>query len=346
MDKSTKFSRPSEEDYEEASNLFEYGRNSIDSHEIAELELRLEQNQYDSESRALLLGYALRSSVRAERTEIYFDHLEWLVKRAPNDPVLLAAFSCPGFQSRRYRDILKLWCHQVTVFPNDITVLDHAASFWSLRGLMHSEHLWRHAQKLEPTNPKWLFALFRVYRSLSSLKRSMKRRSEYVDEAISLGKGLVKLLERNAESFGLGNFVFHDFIEFCLCYRKTEDAEFFIQEAANQGCNANWILSYLGRVQLVRGNISEAENMLEQMPRAQELSNPLHFWPELKLANELLFNESLVPVTSYLNRCKVLVQELIAETEGKNNGNLRLVESKLAAWITALETGCDVQLAW
>ncbi len=62
----------------------------------------------------------------------------------------------------------RLWEKQIAAHPNDVALLDHAASYLLLFDRNDAEALWKKAQQIDPGNPRWAERLAHLYALSSS----------------------------------------------------------------------------------------------------------------------------------------------------------------------------------
>ncbi len=272
----------------------------------ASLEAELFENPEDLFARAQLVGYYYRQfrdrSARARRHE----HVLWLVKNAPEANVLNESegWIDQSLYSETYRKATRLWSSHLESDPNNLAILQNAASFYTLGDRETAIQLLERAQALDASNPFWA-------EQLGHLHKLDMQSSLGAPDAEAAGRALAQF-ER---AYGLSDESGRDGLleglgKAALPAGEVEKAREYAElmlSRSSQSWNVGSLLHHghitLGTIALAEGRLAEAKNRLilaGGTPGAPTLNS---FGPNMALAKELLELGERGIVLKYFELC-------------------------------------------
>lgn len=130
--------------------------------QILKLKQTLESEPDDYDAHLSLAAYFnQRRRKEEECADYYLWLLMWLIRNHPKNRIhclLHIMHDCPEYYKAR-----NLWFKQVRKYPNDASVLDHAAQCCEMVDPHYSKKFWERASRLDPTCAEWPRNLCRVY---------------------------------------------------------------------------------------------------------------------------------------------------------------------------------------
>ena len=263
-------------------------------------------NPDDLVARAQLIGYYfiqfLDEAARARRQE----HVLWLIKNAPEANVLAIpeASINSTLETEGYVKGKDAWSWQLEHNPNNLEILNHAASFFRLSDTQLAIQLLERAQSLDAGDPEWARQLGQMHVLNSQLSEgerdpeASKRALAQFERAYELSDELRRsylLKDLGTAAFNSGDFG-----------KATEYAVAMLEgngEGWNHGNRTHYGNLTLGRIALLEGDIKEAKSRLIAAGRTPGSPQLNSFGPDMTLARELLeLGESEV-VLVYLSLC-------------------------------------------
>ncbi len=155
------------------------------------------------EKRLMLAGFFENRSVRDERfLEEFAAQLIFLIENYPTRKIHQFLFF--SHCSTAYNKVKRRWMNVVNSNPNNLEVLDNAASFCSLWSPRTAEKIYLQAESIDSNNPHWAFALAEFY--LRHAKCKISQRDPLLNKAVNTLERLFSILEeRGCENFRLGS---------------------------------------------------------------------------------------------------------------------------------------------
>jgi hypothetical protein len=278
---------------------------------VEKLERMAEASPHDIAVRILLVSFYWRlRSLSIEYGQALQRHVYSIVSTCPESEFAGSAEICvdPNDDRVAYTRLRELWLKHVGTFPDNKTILDHAARFFALSEPGLSKHLLELARKLEPSNPEWLRRIAHLemlgLQSQSKEVRRAKARSAMInlENAISSMKTQEQrsrlLTELGKAAFEAG---------------ELEKASAYASELLNSvsresiqgdvGDSVHRVNTILGRIALAEGNKDRAKTHLIESARVSPTPVLQSFGPSMQLAHELLQLGERQVVIDYLNMC-------------------------------------------
>ena len=281
-----------------------------------ELEQKLSLDPSDELSRLKLMGYYPRRAIwHREDREKAVGHELWFVRNHPSHPQLRFTHCSviAGDDQDLYELLNSAWLEHVKDDCKDVTILSHAAAFFTMRNKELAIQLIERAREIEPLNNNLLRDLAHIY----SLGLIRKRDELWLRRAYEVHKELV---EKEPEAIRQ----IAAFARIALMIGDVEAAKASAQRILTTHSVVHPSLlqdahSVLGRIFLKQGDIKAAKGELLASGS----------WPEFDLDNELIaIGETRVV-------CDHLWQSLSAWKAGK---------IQLLLWILQLRIGAKPKL--
>ncbi|MXX86049.1 MAG: RNA polymerase subunit sigma-24 [Acidobacteria bacterium] len=272
--------------------------------EAAELERGLAANPEDLNARARLLGYYFRH----HRTDPSrrAGHILWFIRNAPEAEVLEGpeAQIMPVLDPEGFAAAKEAWLQQIESEPRNVTLLRHAAAFFTLSDETSSAELLMRAEDVEPSSAEWARELGQIHwrearqfpegwdaalaeRALADFERAY---------ALSEASGRGPLLPELA----MAAFVIGD-TDKARTYAETMLAD--IPDDWNRGNRVHYGNLVLGRVALADGDLRGAAQYLLAAGRTPGSPQLNSFGPDMALARDLLELGETQTVLRYLALC-------------------------------------------
>ncbi|MDE2710873.1 MAG: RNA polymerase subunit sigma-24 [Acidobacteria bacterium] len=272
--------------------------------EAAELERGLAANPEDLNARARLLGYYFRH----HRTDPSrrAGHILWFIRNAPEAEVLEGpeAQIMPVLDPEGFAAAKEAWLQQIESEPRNVTLLRHAAAFFTLSDETFSAELLMRAEDVEPSSAEWARELGQIHwrearqfpegwdaalaeRALADFERAY---------ALSEASGRGPLLPELA----MAAFVIGD-TDKARTYAETMLAD--IPDDWNRGNRVHYGNLVLGRVALADGDLRGAAQYLLAAGRTPGSPQLNSFGPDMALARDLLERGETQTVLRYLALC-------------------------------------------
>ncbi|HEY9776576.1 MAG TPA: hypothetical protein V6C81_22630 [Planktothrix sp.] len=226
----------------------------------------------------------------------YFDCILWLIRTVPGctgylaHTIEIAGCSCTPKQLSQARDI---WYEHRQKYPEDATVYGNAGSFLIWKDFWLGERCLNSAMELDPTNELWPARLaVHYYSEFGTCLPSYKEL--YAKLAVKMCKLSLKMGSHAP---------WIDLIYGAECALFLEDfeqvSEFCDQLSAfKEPVFEQWANSYLGLIDIRKGNIADAVRKLTIMKKGYQ------FYPVIQLAYELLDDEQDQAVIAFINKCE------------------------------------------
>lgn len=265
----------------------------LNSEQAASLEEKLTFDPNDVTSRTLLLGYydGIRSIHEDSAKVAIRRHVLWLIRNSPESEVLVH----PEAGIDHFRDpegffqAEKAWMDQVESQPENTMVLENAEQFFMHGDRRTSIKFLKHAQSLDPSNPKWPRELARSYGVLANLG------SGAMDQEIS-----EKQLEQLEIAYELSgesgrDLLLEDLAKAAFAADQLDKARQFAElmlqntkAGRNYGDRVHQGHLVMGRIALREGKIEEAKSRL--IAAGMTPGSPVlrSFGPNMMLAKALL----------------------------------------------------------
>ncbi len=239
-----------------------------------ELEQKVFINPSDELSRIALMGYyPIRAIWHREDREKALGHELWFVRNHPSHPQLRFPHCSviAGDDQDLYELVSAAWLEHVHDDCKDVTILSHAAAFFTMRNKEFAIQLIERAREIEPLNNKLLRDLAHIY----SLGLIRKHDEFWLRRAYEVHKELV---EKEPEAIRQ----IAAFARIALMIGDDEGAKASAQKILTAHSVHPSLLrdahSILGRIFLKQGDIKAA--------RGELLASGS--WPEFDLDNELI----------------------------------------------------------
>ena len=254
-----------------------------------ELEQKLSVNPSDELSRLKLMGYYPGRAIwHREDREKAVGHELWFVRNQPSHPELrFPHCSIVACDDQDLDELLKAaWMEHVDDDCKDVTILSHAAAFFSMRHKELAIQLIERARKIEPSNNILLRDLAGIY----SLGLNGKHDEDWLRRAYEVYKELAEAEPENIRQIGA-------FANIALMIGDVDTAKATAQKilAMHPGAQPTVLQdahSVLGRIFLKQGNI--------ELAKAELLAGGA--WPQYDLDNELIAIGETQIVCEHLRR--------------------------------------------
>jgi hypothetical protein len=294
------------------------------------LERRLEQEPYDLDARARLLGYyghrcqqeRLAAPLNAKNVDsgslppcaAKFRHALWLFAHAPDAPLAAHPLTLIPRSNRAYYEAAQLWQQHVAGDAVNATLLDHALRFFERENHVRVEELLQRAELAYPGDPRWarrrlamrvdeLSCAWIKYRIGDVTGKELSGPAELVEiEGLLRDGGLEPRLALKLHE-PAARFLFH----FGDLAKARIHAQALVTVAAGirDGVDGPQVHSghvMLGRIALREGDVGEARARLALAGRTA--GTTLADAPQMALANELLQRGERDAVLQYLLLCR------------------------------------------
>ncbi len=272
--------------------------------EAAELERGLAADPEDLNARAQLLGYYFRHHRTDPSRKA--GHVLWFIRNAPEAEVLEGpeAQIMPVLDPEGFAAAKQAWLEQIGNEPRNVTLLRHAASFFTLSDETRSAELLERAEDVEPTSAEWARELGHVHwrearqfpegwdtalaeRALADFERA---------HALSDASGRGPLLPE----LGMAAFVVGD-LDKARMYAEAMLAD--SPDDWNRGNRVHYGNLVLGRIALADGDLRGAGQYLLAAGRTPGSPQLNSFGPDMALARDLLERGETQTVLRYLALC-------------------------------------------
>ena len=272
--------------------------------EAAELERGLAADPEDLNARAQLLGYYFRHHRTDPSRKA--GHVLWFIRNAPEAEVLEGpeAQIMPVLDPEGFAAAKEAWLQQIESEPRNVTLLRHAAAFFTLSDETFSAELLMRAEDVEPSSAEWARELGQIHwrearqfpegwdaalaeRALADFERAY---------ALSEASGRGPLLPELA----MAAFVIGD-TDKARTYAETMLAD--IPDDWNRGNRVHYGNLVLGRVALADGDLRGAAQYLLAAGRTPGSPQLNSFGPDMALARDLLERGETQTVLRYLALC-------------------------------------------
>ncbi len=281
----------------------------LSASEVKKLERKLKVSPDDLYSRLLLVGYyGQHVYVSKKARKQHQKQFLWILKYAPasaaSDTHLQTIFpSEPAYQQAK-----KLWGEHLRREPTNLRILENAAIFFLINESPRASRLFKRAHALDPTNPHWSERLAQVFsfgcKGLDEKvhRAAGKRWLDQMELALALTKdkqdqfGLLDDLARAAFAAG-------DFEKARRYARRLLRQAARLKEGADRSDAIHRGNIVLGKMALIKGNVSEANRRL--LMSGQVSGSPVlgSFGPNLRLAKQLLERGERGVVVKYFRLC-------------------------------------------
>ena len=279
----------------------------LNATQAAELEEQSQQNPDDTTVRTKLLGYYFRKqyedpSVRTLRQS----HILWLIENAPASDVLRISEGHLNnkLEADAYGEAKEAWQKQLEDKPNNLKILENAASFFDKHDRETAKQLLEKAKAIEPKNQKWPAKLGQIY-ELEMIGRSGKSRAEAATKALEqleIAYDLSDAINRDPLLTRLARSAFEA--------RQIDKAKKYATEMLDQqredwnaGNNVHYGNITLGRIALAQNDVEEAKQYLLAAGKTKGSPQLNSFGPNMILANELLKLGENEAVLEYFDLC-------------------------------------------
>lgn len=289
---------------------------------VQELEQKLNAQPDVIEIRATLIGYyfSSRFDIR-EHSKNLTDHVLWLIKNKPEERFIGSPFGqllshIEGADA--YAEGKRLWLENIQNSPDNLLILEHAASYLFLEDRDLAEAYLKRCRELEPENAHWPSLLAQLYelpkvepaKDQGKKKKSKKQKPgqknspqmDFIDPE-SLARAKAAFAERE-RAFSLATspsevfYALTDLPQNAVNCGEIEKAKLYadrLLELVDQHLG-NWNYSNsiyeahtaLGRIALREGDIERAKEHLLKSVSSSGSPQLDSFGPDMVLAQELL----------------------------------------------------------
>lgn len=148
----------------------------------------LKNSPDDLSARGNLLGYYSGMNMgrgRHTNPDIFARHLKWFVEHHPRHQSLSTACNCNSYnlKSPKFEIVEQAWFEQVRKNPDDMTILNHAISFFEKRDPVKAIEYCHLAERLNDRDANLALDLSSLY---SSVGGKMKEATDYIIKAYTL----------------------------------------------------------------------------------------------------------------------------------------------------------------
>ena len=281
---------------------------SLSSEEVIGMEKQLAQENGDLEIRTKLVGYYgdYRYWQDTARRKKYQEHVLWLIRNEPRSALMGTPYTelTPFKDKEVYDDGRKAWLEQVERWPEDVSILANAGSYFTLHDRELAIGLIETLARLESSNPTWPAKLGHLH----DLNMSGRDRvdSESALKALAAYERALKLTNRGTRVAGLlqslakVSFAGEQFENARKYARRLVD-EFATSQSAPT--SIHYGNTVLGRLAVRRGEIEGAKEHLLVSGRVGSAPTLSSFGPSMALAQDLLELEEWDVVGEYLDLC-------------------------------------------
>ncbi len=284
------------------------GRN-MTPQQAEKLEAQVAADPDDLTARTRLLEYYMMRQYRSPDDRAARErHVLWIIEHQPEAEV---AGEPEGSLDRilnpaAYGKASDLWRKQVKENPKNVTIISHAARFFTLHDRPTAESLYQQAIALEPDNPAWPQRLAHLY-GLDSLHRDQVNIVMARKSLAAYKQALEKVTRSRRAS------VLTDAAKMAVraeAWKEAKDYATEVLDAAMEG-SASWNFAnaihdgnmVLGLVALHDGNVGQAEKYLLQAGKSTGSPQLSSFGPNMTLAKALLEKGRQEAVIDYLELC-------------------------------------------
>ncbi|MCY3778311.1 MAG: RNA polymerase subunit sigma-24 [Candidatus Aminicenantes bacterium] len=280
----------------------------LSSEQVASLEEKLAIDPNDVTSRTMLLGYydGIRSIHDDSAKVAIRRHVLWLIRNSPESEVLVHPEA--GIDHIRdpegYSQARKAWMDQVKSQPQNAMVLANAEQFFAHGNRRTSIEFLKHAQSLDPSNPKWPKKLGFTYGLLAYLG-SGATDQEISEEQLEQLETAYELSGESDRDLLLDQLAKSAFAADQLD-KARQYAELMLQNTKagrNYGDRVHQGNLMMGRIALRKGKIEEAKSRL--IAAGMTPGSPVlrSFGPNMMLARALLEIGEREVVLEYFELC-------------------------------------------
>ncbi len=280
----------------------------LSSEQVASLEEKLTFDPNDVTTRTLLLGYydGMRSIHDDSAKVAIRRHVLWLIRNSPESEVL----AHPEASVDHIRDpegfaqAKKAWMDQVRNQPKNAMVMGNAEQFFMHGDRRASIEFLKHAQSLDPSNPKWPKELGHAYGLLAYLG-SGAMDQEISEEQLEQLEIAYELSGKSGRDLLLADLAKAAFAADRLD-KARQFAELMLQNTSAGRNYGDWVHTgnlVMGRIALREGKIEEAKSRLiaaGMTPGSPVLNS---FGPNMMLARALLEIGEREIVLEYFKLC-------------------------------------------
>lgn len=279
----------------------------LTAQEAASLEKQLEQKPGDIEARIQLLGYYFQKQLQDPTAlKANLQNILWLIQNAPECDILATPFGLlyAKVNSVAYTAGKEVWLNQLENDPENLSVLENAAKYFTLTDPDLANEALLKAQTLDLENPKWSAALGELY-SLNMKKTSGNGKQSEATQAL---KQLENAYSRSA---GLEQAaLLPQLAEAALVAQETEKAREYADIMLSQSDSEWHCENYLhhgnitlGKLALAAGDVETARQHLLKAADTSGSPGLNSFGPDMNLAKELLQKGEKDAVLEYLAMC-------------------------------------------
>lgn len=272
---------------------------SLSDKKTAELEEALLRDPENIEIRARLVGKydSAPFDDKVAHTK-RMKHIEWIVSTRPDH--FLAGDHCaninPWFHRDDYQHIKALWLEQVERKKDNPSVLLNAADFFNWEDKELAEKLLLDVLALQPKNLDYRAKLASFYSHWDGREEQAWHQTELLAKGLkSLDIGELSNLPERAFAAGKYDRAVSS-AKWILFLIRCSDL------LKQHGGARNMAHTVIGKVALIKGDVSRAKYHLEQSIKDIACPTMCSFGPSLKLADELLKVGEKAAVLSYLDK--------------------------------------------
>ena len=278
---------------------------SLNEEQAKALQVKVESDPDDIESRLFLMGYYRGKSIldpqfRAPHRKLVL----WLIENYPTSDVagtpdvsFHASIDPDGYVSGK-----NLWMEIIKHHGNNTKVLLNAANYFLLQDKDIAEELLKKAEALDPKNPNISERLAHLYQ-LAGFTNQSKAKSE--ESAQKAKAQLEATLARSAEGAGKSRVLIDlSKVELQLgnLARATEIAKTLLEKDSDAD-SIHAAHQILGRIALREDRLEEAQQHLLDSARIKGSPVLMSFGPSMILAKELLEKDRKDAVLEYFELC-------------------------------------------
>ena len=279
----------------------------LTSAEAASIETELEQNPSDVDLRIKLLGYYFQKQLQdSTALKAHQTNIVWLIQNVPECDILATPFGLlyAKVNADVYTAGKVAWINQLENNPENLSVLENAAKYFTLTDPDLANEALLKAQSLDQENPKWSAALGELY----SLNMNTKTVEDKHSEAI---KALEELENAYNQSTGLERAaLLEQLSKAALIAEKMEKAreyaELMLSQSDSEWNRENHIHHgniTLGKLAVAAGDVETASQHLLKAADTSGSPSLDSFGPDMNLAKELLKKGEKDAVLEYLALC-------------------------------------------
>lgn len=287
---------------------------------VQELEQQLKLNPNAINVRAKLIGYYFSSRFEIREHSLCLrDHVHWLIKHKPEESFTGSPFGqlLSGVDgAEAYAEGKRLWLENVKTSPQNLVLLEHAASYFFLEDRDLAETFLKQCRDLDPENPHWPGLLAQLYELPTGEKRAgengknkkpkkqkVDKKQQQKNEAENLARAKAAFAERE-RALSLATtetavlYALTDLPQSAINCGEIEKAKLYAdrlleivdQHLANRNYSNSIYEAYsaLGRIALREGNVELAKEHLLKSVSVSGSPQLNSFGPDMVLAQELL----------------------------------------------------------